>query len=286
MKSLQMIKFDFIHFRLYHRNRFLLPLLFGAASYLLVSVMSARAQEASAAVEGIWGMEPDQVSFMEWWYYIFSGLEVLQYQDRFQVPAGWIVSNLLFLYSLSGYISLSRTGMGKLAMIKCGSFIRWILGKSVLNLVSVVVYYGLMVCPVLLWTGLQGNFFSSLRPEILDSLSIPYLREGTEHPLFLLVFLPILCSFSLVFLMELLELYFGATISFLSMAVAMVASAYLAWPVSDSLFVMLRRTTLTVEGTIPWIQIVMMLSGSILVSLILSWMKCRTMDADLESEKK
>ena len=217
---------------------------------------------------------------------MFAGLEVEKSQERFQVPAGWIVSNLLFLYVISGYISLSRMGMGKLAMMKCGSFLRWMFGKSMVHLVYLVVYYGLMTGPILLWMGVQGYPLTSIRAEILDSLSIPELRDGMEHSLFLLIFLPIACSFALACLMEMLELYFGAALSFLTMAVAMVGSAYVVWPVSDSLFVMLRRTTLTVEGTVTWIQILIMLAVSVVLSLLLSWMKCRVMDADLESEKK
>lgn len=288
MKSIKMIWFDGKNFIKKNKKRFLLPLVFSAATYFILSGMAVKMQAADAQAMGIWdaGAEVEKVGFMDWWYYVFAGLSAVRSSEKFQVPACWIVSNLFLLFTVSGYVSFARRGMGQLAMIKCNSPLRWWMGKGVLNLFSVLAYYLLLSLPAVLITTARGCFIQGLTPAVLESLSLPLMKENDGHTMVFLLFLPVVSSFALLFLMELLELYLGAALAFLCMAVGMVASAYLALPLTDQMFVMLRRTAFCTEGGVEWTGIASLSLFVILISQFAGWRKCRRMDAGLESEKK
>lgn len=284
MKSIKMIQFDMKNFFLKNRNRFFLPVVFSVVSYFILCSMVSDYQEIEAAAFHTWESEPVKVTFLDWWYYVFAGLGKIDIGEKFEVPACWLAVNLFLLYMVSGYLSFSIKGMGKLVMIKCSSERRWWLTKGVLNLFSILLYYLLLVLPVFLITAVRQCFFGFTR-YVAESQALPIPLEEGVWAVVRMIVLPVFVSLVLLFFMEWMELYVGASLSFLFMAVFMIVSAYLSIKSFDGIFLMLRRTEMFMENGVSWKQVVC--SGTIVIicTQILGCKKCRKTDIGLEGEK-
>lgn len=285
MKSTKMIRFDIKNFFLKNKNRFFLPVVFSILSYFILCSMVSDYQEVESAAFHTWEQESVKVTFLDWWYYVFSGLGRIDIGEKFEVPACWLAVNLFLLYMVSGYLSFSMKGMGKQVMIKCNSERRWWLTKGVINLFAVVIYYLFLTAPVLLITAVRGCF-AGFTPYVAESQALPFILEESMGAVFQVIFLPIFISLVLLFFMEFLEICLGASLSFLCMAAFMIVSAYLSLKGLDGIFLMLRRTVLFGEGSVCWQQIVC--SGGVIIILaqILGCEKCKRMDIGLEGEKR
>ena len=285
MKSTRMIRFDLKNFFLKNKNRFFLPAVFSVLSYFILCSMVSDYQEVESAVFDIWEQENIKVTFLDWWYYVFSGLGKIDIGEKFEVPACWLAANLFLLYMVSGYLSFSMKGMGKQVMIKCNSERRWWLTKGIINLIAVVIYYLFLTVPILLITAVRGCA-AGLTPYVAESQALPFLLEESTQAMFQMIFLPVFISLVLLFLMQFLEIYLGASLSFLVMAVFMIVSAYLSLRGLDGIFLMLRRTVLFEEGRVCWQQVVCSGSMIIILAQVLGCKKCRRMDIGLEGEKR
>lgn len=285
MKSIKMIQFDIKNFFLKNRNRFCLPIVFSIISYFILCSMVSDYEEVYATAFHVWEQESVKVTFLDWWYYVFAGLGKVDIGEKFEVPACWLASNLFLLYMLSGYLSFSMKGMGKLAIIKCNSEKRWWLTKGVLNLLSLLMYYFLFTVPVLVITAVR-KCLTGFHPYVAESQGLPVpLNEGAGT-FFQMIVLPIFVSFALLFLMEWMELFLGASLSFLFMAVFMIISAYLAADSLDAIFLMLRRTELFMENGVSWQQILCSGTVIIIAAQLLGCRKCTKTDIGLEGEKE
>lgn len=285
MKNIKMIRFDIKNFLLKNRNRFFLPVIFSVISYFILCSMVSDYEEVYATAFHTWEQESVKVTFLDWWYYVFAGLGKVDIGEKFEVPACWLASNLFLLYMVSGYLSFSMKGMGKLVIIKCSSEKRWWLTKGVVNLFALFVYYFLFAAPVFLIT-LARKCLSGFHPYVAESQGLPVpLKEGMGTVIQIII-LPIFVSFVLLFLMEWMELFLGASLSFLFMAVFMVVSAYLAADSLDSIFLMLRRTELFMENGVSWRRIIC--SGAVIMigTQILGGRRCKKIDIGLEGEKE
>jgi len=285
VKSIKMIQFDMKNFFLKNRNRFFLPAVFSVVSYFILSIMVSDYQEIEAAAFHTWEQAPVKVTFLDWWYYVFAGLGKMDIGEKFEVPACWLAANLFLLYMVSGYLSFSMKGMGKLVMIKCSSEKRWWLTKGVLNLFSVFLYYLLLVLPVLLITAARQCLFG-FTEYVAESQALPVPLEEGVWASVCMIALPVFSSLALLFLMEWMELYIGASLSFLFMAVFMIVSAYLSIKGFDGVFLMLRRTGLFMENGVSWRQILCSGTAVIICTQVLGCKKCRKTDIGLEGEKQ
>lgn len=286
MKSIRMIRFDIRNFFLKNKKRFLFPVIFSVLSYFILCSIVSDFQRTDAAALGNWNQKNIKVTFLDWWYYTFAGLGKMSIGEKFEVPASWIVVNLFLLFMASGYLSFAMKGMGKLVMLKCNSERKWWLTKGVLNILTVLIYYMLLVVPVLVITGIRGCLFQRLTPYIMENLSLPYLINDSAGSVIWMILLPVMSGLALLFLMELLELYLGASLSFLLMAVFMIISAYLSVSSLNGIFIMLRRTLLFAEDGVSWIQTAGTAAVMIILSQILGCRRCGKMDIGLEGEKR
>ena len=286
MKSIRMIRFDIRNFLLKNKKRFFFPVIFSVLSYLILCSIISDFQKADAAAFGNWNQENVKVTFLDWWYYLFAGLGKKGMGEKFEVPACWLAVNLFQLFMVSGYLSASMKGMGKLVIIKCNSERKWWLTKGVLNMLSLTAYYLLLTVPVLIITGIRGCLSGGLTPYVTEKLSLPALIDDGFGSIVQMILLPVLAGFALLFLMELLELYLGASLSFLLMTVFMIISAYLSAGGLNGIFIMLRRTLLFEAGGVSWLQASGTAAAVIILSQILGCRKCRKMDIGLEGEKR
>lgn len=285
MKSIKMIQFDMKNFFLKNRYRFFLPVVFSVVSYFILCSMVSDYQEAEAAAFHTWEQETVKVTFLDWWYYIFAGLAKTEIGEKFEVPACWLAVNLFLFYMLSGYLSFSMKGMGRLVMIKCSSERRWWLTKGVLNFFSLLIYYVLLIAPVVLITAIRGCL-SGFQPYVAESQGLPPMLKEGAAAVFQMLVLPVFISLALLFFMEWLELSLGASLSFLCMAVFMIVSAYLSVKGLDGIFLMLRRTELFMENGVSWQQILSSGTAVIFCTQVLGCRKCRKTDIGLEGEKQ
>lgn len=284
VKSIKMIRFDIKNFFLKNRNRFFLPVIFSIISYFILCSMVSDYEKVYATAFHVWEQESVKVTFLDWWYYVFAGLAKVDIGEKFEVPACWLASNLFLLYMVSGYLSFSMRGIGKLVIVKCCSEKRWWLTKGVLNLLSLLIYYFLFAAPVVVITAAR-KCLSGFHSYVAESQGLPLpLNEGSAT-FFQIIVLPIFVSFVLLFLMEWMELFLGANLSFLFMAVFMIVSAYLASDSLDGIFLMLRRTELFMENGISWQQIVCSGTAIIIATQLLGCRKCTKTDIGLEGEK-
>ncbi len=280
VKSIKMIRFDIKNFFLKNRKRFFLPVVFSVISYFILCTMVSDYEE----VFHTWDQKSIKVTFLDWWYYVFAGLGKVDIGEKFEVPACWLASNLFLLYMVSGYLSFSMKGMGKLVIIKCSSEKCWWLTKGVLNLSALFIYYFLFAAPVFLIT-LARKCLSGFHPYVAESQGLPVPLEEGMGTVIQIIILPVFVSFALLFLMECIELFIGASLSFLFMAVFMIVSAYLAADSLDSVFLMLRRTELFMENGVSWQQIICSGTAIIIGTQMLGCRKCKKTDIGLEGEK-
>lgn len=286
MKSIKMMKFDIRNFFLKNKKRFWLPVVFSVLSYLILCCLVSNAWQTDAVALGKWDRQPVKVTFLDWWYYVFAGLGRINVGEKFEVPACWIVSNLFLLFMVSGYVSFAMKGMGKLVMIKCNSEKKWWLTKGVINILAVMIYYSLLAAPVFFITLARSCAMGGFTPFVAESTALPCPKDTDTGSIVQMILLPMAASLALLFVMELLELYLGASLSFLFMAAFMIVAAYLSAKGLNGVFLMLRRTVLFPEGEVSWIQVVCSGGVLILLSQIFGCRRCRAMDIGLEGDRR
>lgn len=285
MQMKRMIEFDLKNFIRKHRKRFLLPICFSFFVGVIFLKTVDVAQSAQAQAMGNWKNISQIPGFMDFWYYVFSGLAQIRSNEKFEVPAAWMVANLFALFMVSGYLSFSMKGMGRQVMIKNNSQFRWCVSKSAIYILAAGAYYVLFFMPQVLIFSRYGTLLQPLTRQITDSLALPFVLENNKAEMLVFLVLPICSTLIQMFFMGILELYFGATLAFLSMVAGAILSAYFSHPILNTVFVMLRRTEFSLEGGICWYFVPILLLISLFLFLGLGWQRCKRMDVGMEGEK-
>lgn len=195
-----------------------------------------------------------QVSFADFIMYIYGGEDkyVPEPSDPFLFPARWMVVLLPVAFITLNYPYKDMQAYGQQILIRTKGRTAWWLSKCGWNIVSVLVYHGLIFLTTALFCAImQVDFTGRLNKELIYAV-FGVSRENiapnnTLWPLTML-FLPILVSLGMNLFQMALSLFIKPMFSFFVTAFLMILSAYFTSPYLVGNYAMPLRYDVVMKG--------------------------------------
>lgn len=177
-----------------------------------------------------------QAGFADMMMYIYGGMD--QYNpnsgDSFLFPVRWGIVFLSVAFLTLHYPEQNKQTYGQQILIRTKGRTAWWLSKCGWNIISVLVYHGLIFLTAALFcvitrADFTGGFHKDLIYAVFQVHRI-HMTPDTAAWTFAMLFLPVLVSLELNLLQMTLSLFIKPMFSFLIIAFLMVSSAYFTSP--------------------------------------------------------
>ena len=193
-------------------------------------------------------------SFADYLMYLYGGMDkyVPELGDPFAFPVRWSVVVLALPFLTLNYPYKDMQEFGRQILIRTKSRTAWWLSKCGWNMLSVLVYHGILFCVTLLFCiavsgSLSGEINKSLQYVAFQVDVPPVLSDHTPWPLVMLV-LPTFVSLGINLLQMTMTLFLKPIFSFFVVAFWMISSAYLTSPYLIGNYAMTMRFDVVIKG--------------------------------------
>ncbi|MDO4437032.1 MAG: hypothetical protein Q4B77_03685 [Coriobacteriaceae bacterium] len=221
-------------------------------------------------MDAVGAVDVAELTFADNFALVFAGSLPFEYRPGilFVPPLGWTFLSMLVLYASLSYPYRDLMGFGQQVLVRENSRVTWLLSKCVWVLLTCMLGCMAIALTVALWTLAHGQQFNVLLHS--DSLYLaamltgPFEADVLDGTGFLLGIIVTLCSLSL------LQLFLGIilrpSISFLSMVLLLISSAYAqTWYLPGNYLMFVRWGGFVEGGVDTWVAMMLSL-GIALVS--------------------
>lgn len=205
--------------------RGILPVLVGL-SVVSVSCLIV----AYVRVDAVGAVDVARLTFADNVALVFAGSLPFEYRPgvMFVPPLGWTLLSMLVLYASLSYPYRDLMGFGQQVLVRENSRVMWLLSKCIWVLLTCLLSCAAIALTAALWTFVHGQEFNTLLHSdalyLAAMLMGPFKADTLDGSGFLLCIVVVLSSLSLLQLF--LSIFLRPSISFLSMILLLIASAY------------------------------------------------------------
>lgn len=193
-------------------------------------------------------------SFADYMMYLYGGMDkyVPEQGNSFVFPVRWAVMVLALSFLTLNYPYKDMQGVGQQILVRTKGRAAWWLSKCGWNILSVLVYHGILFCITLLFCiaiggSLSGEINKSLQYMAFQTDMSHIISDKTSWPFVLLV-LPAFVSMGINLLQMTLSLFIKPMFSFFVVAFWMISSAYLTSPYLIGNYAMTMRYHMVIKG--------------------------------------
>lgn len=177
-----------------------------------------------------------QAGFADFIMYIYGGMD--QYTpdsgNPFMFPVRWFVVFLSIAFITLNYPYKDMQAYGQQILVRTKGRTAWWLSKCSWNILSVLVYHGLIFLTAILFCIFtKSNLAGAINKELLYIVfqtEIPHMASNTTIWTFTMLFFPIFVSVRINLLQMMVALFIKPMFSFLITAFLMISSAYFTSP--------------------------------------------------------
>lgn len=216
--------------------------------------------------------------------YSFAGIKPYEYDPRipFSFPAQWILLILLILFPSLNYVKHSMGGIGLQVLTRVKSKFSWWLSKQVWLCLSIVAFYILAICVILVFGLVFGceasfqisEFMSWVVPVTFDIHDVIVFADYAPH---MLVLFP-LCMIALAEIQLLVSIVFSSITSFIVIISYLFFSSYFTSPLLIGNYAMFCRSELFIQNGMSCAYGIMICCIVIFFSAFLGWKAIRYKD--------
>lgn len=217
----------------------------------------------------------NKLTLMDYYVNMFGGkLPFYITGEKFQLPVTWFLINIILCYFTGKYpYSELYNNHGMNVLIRGGSRERWFLSKWVWCILCVILYYSIayatlllfcLLCNIPITLSVNPTDYAGINSAIVEGIPI----EGIQ-----LLLLPIIVSVAIVTIQLALGLVIGPFLSFTTIGIIFVVSAYYVSPILIGNCSMILRNRMYLEEGINFtvslimaiIETIVFLLGGIIV---------------------
>lgn len=170
--------------------------------------------------------------FMDYLQFFIEGIEPFKIIDPntiFKIPAIWLCLHLYIFYLIADYPIQDMKMIGKETLVKVGNRRVWWASRCLTTVMIVIASYIILNLTIILFT-------LSTRGELLQSIG-----ESSLDMIVTILVLPLLMTCCVGLFQLSISLRYGSLLSFLSIVVVLVMSAYFMHPLLFGNYLMLLR---------------------------------------------
>lgn len=212
-------------------------------------------------------------TIVDYWIYSMRGMNIFKFDPviRFEIPIHWFWFEICASYFNAYYTKKDFDEQGGGVLLVSGNRTAWWFSKAVLCVIKTTAYFLFSIAIIAVLALLNG---AKLSPEITYSFLMYKFGFNTvycniEKYLVITAFLPWLATCSICLVQNALSLYFGSIVSFISVCVLYIISAYYTvWFLPGNYMMWLRSSFLYEKGISPLTGIIVSI-GITIMALIL-----------------
>ena len=219
---------------------------------------------AYVRVDAVGAVDVARLTFADNVALIFAGSLPFEYRPgvMFVPPLGWTLLSMLVLYASLSYPYRDLMGFGQQVLVRENSRVMWLLSKCIWVLLTCLLSCAAIALTAVLWTFVRGQEFNTLLHSdalyLAAMLMGPFKADTLDGSGFLLCIVVVLSSLSLLQLF--LSIFLRPSISFLSMLLLLIASAYAqTWYLPGNYLMFVRWGGFIDGGVDMWIGMVLCL---------------------------
>ncbi|MCD8380442.1 MAG: hypothetical protein LUC95_09065 [Lachnospiraceae bacterium] len=187
------------------------------------------------------GASEETVVLSDYIFHLFRGMKpYIQGEGEFEVPILWFTINLYLAYLIGKYPKEDLCRSGVNVLLKAKSRLKWYLSKAVWCIMTVVIYYGIIYFVILGFCVYTGTDLA-LQVHFSGNSAFLLYSDREDISYWTLFLLPILCSAAISLMQMTVTFLTDVVYGFLTVAVLLIASAYLYTPVLIGNLSMLER---------------------------------------------
>lgn len=222
-----------------------------------------------------WGEPGDGACFGDVWCYLYGGMEefVPAPGNAFRFPAVWTMVFGICSILVLTYTTKDMIGTGAQVMVAGGSRGTWWFSKVIWNILSTLVYHGVVMAVSMAVCGIMQIPISN-GINMGMQISINDIENGeafkTVHAIPIILFvMPVLVSVAMNLLQQTLTLFISPGYAFICTGVLMMASAYILSPLMPYNYGMALRYRDIAEGGVAY-KWGLVLAGVIAVAAVIT----------------
>ncbi len=198
----------------------------------------------------------DNGTFLDACLFSTKGMEVFRFdpQKLFQIPIYWFAFQIGIHYIVAYYPEKDYKEYGSILFLAGKSRSKWWFSKCIWCLITVLLYYVVLIGTIAVVTGLNyGTMSLDFTEELMSFFFGSNMRYVSANDmLYIAGIVPFLMTAALCMLQMLLSFWLSPVVSFASMCGLYVLSAYYtAWWLPGSYTMWLRSSYVSVDGISP-----------------------------------
>lgn len=246
----------------------ILPVLLGL-SMVSVSCLIV----ACTRVDAVGSVDVAELTFADNIALIFAGSLPFEYRPgvMFVPPLGWTLLSMLVLYASLSYPYRDLMGFGQQVLVRENSRVTWLLSKCIWVALTCLLGCTIIVLVAAIWTLVQGQGLTTvLHSDALYLAAMligPFKADMLDGAGFMLCIVVVLCSLSLLQLF--LSIFLRPSISFLSMILLLIASAYAqTWYLPGNYLMFVRWGGFVEGGVDMWVGMMLCLGVALVFGVV------------------
>lgn len=246
----------------------ILPVLLGL-SMVSVSCLIV----AYTRVDAVGSVDVAELTFADNIALIFAGSLPFEYRPgvMFVPPLGWTLLSMLVLYASLSYPYRDLMGFGQQVLVRENSRVTWLLSKCIWVALTCLLGCTIIVLVAAIWTLVQGQGFTTVLHSdalyLAAMLMGPFKADMLDGAGFMLCIVVVLCSLSLLQLF--LSIFLRPSISFLSMILLLIASAYAqTWYLPGNYLMFVRWGGFVEGGVDMWVGMMLCLGVALVFGVV------------------
>ena len=230
-------------------------------------------------------------TFIDYFLFIFKGDEPFSPQlgNYFKLPLTWILYNVVLAYIVGDYPTYEYNHFANNVLIRIKSKWKWWISKCVWNMLNVIIFYTIGYSTIVFFNLFINNKFS-MTPNLMADISMTtngmeslMLKSGEF--IFAVFALPIIVSMAVSLLQMSLSFILNSILSFIVIAILLVASIFLDNSMLISSGSMLIRNSLFTDNGINSMLIVIISIVISVFSIIIGYLYFKRLDILSVNEK-
>lgn len=230
MKYIKLLWFDIRHGLLRKPLLFAIPVIVA-----FIACFDLTGRVAGLNSFGYFGTKT-QAGFTDFILYIYGGMDqyIPDSGDPFLFPVRWVVVFLSAAFITLNYPYKDMQTYGQQILIRTKGRLAWWLSKCGWNILSILVYHGLIFLTAAMFCAVtKADFAGGINKDLIYAVfqvERIHMTSDTTRWTFAMLLLPIFVSLGMNLLQMTLSLFIKPTFSFLTTAFLMISSAYFTSP--------------------------------------------------------